>query len=207
MAMLDGMNSMAGQHRGMALILALIFLLVLTMLGVAAMQSTVLQERMAGNYAERNQAFQMAELAVRTVERMHRQAVEAGGVVPASHSQGDWPAVCPDIFDFEGRYALGCSGASVATDAQCMNALAWQDIAVQSGSAQFVVVPLDHVFCANPEDESMDSTDDFGAYGLGDRGGASMILVLGRGRGPADTAEAMVQTLYFGGALAGQDYE
>ncbi len=192
---------------GLALILALIFLLVLTILGVGAMQNTLLQERMAGNYAERNQAFQMAELAVRSVEREHRQAIDSGGVVPASHDQSNWPTACPDIFDADGRYALGCSGSAVAANRACLDALAWESVNVPAGLAEFVVVPLDHVYCANPEDETMDSTDDFGAYGLGDRGGASMILVIGRGRGPADTGEAIVQTLYFGGAVSGRDYD
>ena len=192
---------------GLALILALIFLLVLTILGVSAMQNTLLQERMAGNYAERNQAFQMAELAVRSVEREHRQAIDAGGVVPASHDQTNWPASCPNIFDEDGRYALGCSGSAVAASSDCLNAMSWESVNVSDGSAEYVVVPLDHVYCANPEDETMDSTDDFGAYGLGDRGGASMILVIGRGRGPADSGEAIVQTLYFGGAVSGRDYD
>jgi len=205
--MLNTKPSYPRAEHGMALILALIFLLVLTILGVGAMQNTLLQERMAGNYAERNQAFQMAELAVRSVEREHRQAIDAGGVVPASHDQADWPAACPDIFDDEERYALGCSGSAVAANRDCLDAMSWQSVNVPSGSAEFVVVPLDHVYCANPEDETMDTTDDFGAYGLGDRGGASMILVIGRGRGPADTGEAVVQTLYFGGAVSGRDYE
>lgn len=51
------------QH-GFVLIVALILLLVLTILGLAAAQSTSLEERMAGNARNRDLAFQAAEAAL-----------------------------------------------------------------------------------------------------------------------------------------------
>jgi len=53
---------------GVALVVALVFLLVLTILGVTAMQSATLQERMAGNLRDRNVGFQAAEAALRVGE-------------------------------------------------------------------------------------------------------------------------------------------
>ncbi len=55
------------QH-GFVLIVALILLLVLTILGLAAAQSTSLQERMAGNTRSRDMAFQAAEAGLRAAE-------------------------------------------------------------------------------------------------------------------------------------------
>ena len=55
-------------QRGVVLIISLIFLLVLTLMGVAAMQGTTMQERMAGNSQDRNVAFQAAEAALRDAE-------------------------------------------------------------------------------------------------------------------------------------------
>lgn len=52
-------------QRGSALIFGMIFLLVMTMLGVTAMQSTALEERMAGNMRDRGISLQAAELALR----------------------------------------------------------------------------------------------------------------------------------------------
>lgn len=46
----------------------MIMLLVMTLLGVTAMQGTVLEERMAGNFRDRDLAFQAAEMAVRDGE-------------------------------------------------------------------------------------------------------------------------------------------
>nr|WP_155997992.1 PilX N-terminal domain-containing pilus assembly protein [Thioalkalivibrio sp. ALMg13-2] len=54
---------------GSALIVALILLLVITILAVAGMQNTVLQERMAGNMHDRNIAFQYAESGLRDAEK------------------------------------------------------------------------------------------------------------------------------------------
>lgn len=55
-------------QRGMALITSLLFLLILTLLGLAGMQGSLIQERMAGNYEHRNFAFQAAEAGLRDAE-------------------------------------------------------------------------------------------------------------------------------------------
>lgn len=55
------------QH-GATLVISLIFLVLLTLVGVTAMQSTILQERMAGNSRERNIAFQAGEIGLRDAE-------------------------------------------------------------------------------------------------------------------------------------------
>lgn len=55
---------------GSVLIVGIIFLLVMTMLGITAMQSTSQEERMAGNMRDRNVAFQAAEIALRAGEQV-----------------------------------------------------------------------------------------------------------------------------------------
>ncbi len=49
------------RQRGVALVMALVFLLLLTLIGVAALNTTSLEEKMAGNVKDRNLAFQAAE--------------------------------------------------------------------------------------------------------------------------------------------------
>ena len=53
-----------GRQRGVALVVALIFLLLLTLVGVANMGNSMLEERMAGNLQAQTQAFQAAETGV-----------------------------------------------------------------------------------------------------------------------------------------------
>lgn len=59
------------QH-GAALLTGLIFLVVLTLIGVAAARMASLEERMSGNMRDRSQAFQSAETGLRYVEQQIR---------------------------------------------------------------------------------------------------------------------------------------
>lgn len=58
----------ANTQRGAALIVVLLLLLVVTLLGLASLRSTLLQERMAGNVMARSGAFQVAEAVLREAE-------------------------------------------------------------------------------------------------------------------------------------------
>lgn len=60
------------KQRGAALIVSLLILLVMTLIGLSGMQTTVLEERMAGNFKNRNLAFQSAESALREGEEFLR---------------------------------------------------------------------------------------------------------------------------------------
>ncbi|MBI6577899.1 pilus assembly PilX family protein [Pseudomonas viridiflava] len=64
---------------GMVLLVSLVFLLLLTLLGISSMQNATLQEKMAGSVVVRNQSFQLAESALRLGE----SAIKAGAVLPA----------------------------------------------------------------------------------------------------------------------------
>lgn len=61
------------QH-GVALIVSLIVLLLLTLIGISAMNSTILQDRMSGNASDRSVAFQAAAAAARRGEERVRNA-------------------------------------------------------------------------------------------------------------------------------------
>jgi type IV pilus assembly protein PilX len=57
-----------GHQRGATLVVAMLMLLVLTVLGLASMQVTRMEERMAGNSRDANLAFQGAEAGLREAE-------------------------------------------------------------------------------------------------------------------------------------------
>jgi len=60
------------------LVVSLVILLVVTMLAVGSMQSSTLEERMAGNTRDRNLAFQSTESAVREAEVFIENIVSLG---------------------------------------------------------------------------------------------------------------------------------
>jgi len=57
-----------GRERGASLFVALIFLAILTMLGLMALRVATVEERMSGNARDRSVAFQSAEAALRDAE-------------------------------------------------------------------------------------------------------------------------------------------
>lgn len=59
----------AKRERGAVLIVALLFLVILTMLGVTAMTGTTMEQRMAGNTKDIGVALQAAEAAMRDARR------------------------------------------------------------------------------------------------------------------------------------------
>ena len=56
------------QQQGIVLVIALVFLVVMTLIGVTSIQSNIVDERMVANQFETDQVFQAAESALRTGE-------------------------------------------------------------------------------------------------------------------------------------------
>jgi type IV pilus assembly protein PilX len=78
------------RQRGSALIIALVFLLVMTLIGTTAMQGTSQQENMAGNVRDRNLAFQAAEAALRAGERDAVNNINPLIAVQAQNTGDSW---------------------------------------------------------------------------------------------------------------------
>ena len=73
-------NPFRGRQSGVSLIVVLILLLVMTVLGLAVMRSTLLEERMSANMYDRSLAFQQAESGLREAEAVVRDAVQDNGL-------------------------------------------------------------------------------------------------------------------------------
>ena len=67
------------RQSGVSLVIVLILLLVMTILGLAVMRGTLLEERMSANMYDRSLAFQQAESALREAEAAVRASVLASG--------------------------------------------------------------------------------------------------------------------------------
>jgi len=96
------------QQQGVVLVMCLIFMLLMTIISGSALQSTTLQERMAGNARDSNSAFQAAEAALREGERILQGAMTGA-------------------FDGSGGLYRECSGAA----AEC-NPPDWSDRSVSN---------------------------------------------------------------------------
>lgn len=86
-------------QRGVSLIVVLILLLIMTLLGLAVLRGTLLEERMAGNLYDRSLSFQAAEAALRAGEVIAAAAPTAGSAcsgglcpTPAAGAPDRWKA-------------------------------------------------------------------------------------------------------------------
>ena len=86
------------RQKGAALILALIFLLLMTLLSTSSMRTSTMQERMAGNTRDWNLGFQSAEAALREAEEFLRDT-----------------AVLPEFNDENGYYQVNSDDRPVWT--------------------------------------------------------------------------------------------
>jgi len=76
-----GMGVATSRQRGMALVMAMVILMILTILGITAMTTSSLEEKMSGNIQEQTRAFQAAESGVsEAIARII--AGTSGGVIP-----------------------------------------------------------------------------------------------------------------------------
>lgn len=80
------------QQRGVALFISLVLLLVLTIIGVSAVQTTSLEERMARNTHDNVLAFQAAESALREAENFLQNNVNSTALFTAGGNNGLWRA-------------------------------------------------------------------------------------------------------------------
>jgi type IV pilus assembly protein PilX len=85
-----------GRQNGAALILALIFLLLMTLLSTSSMRTSTMQERMAGNTRDWNLGFQGAEAALRAAEEFLLDT-----------------AVLPEFNDADGYYQINSTDRPV----------------------------------------------------------------------------------------------
>lgn len=99
----NGMNkSKAAAQSGAALVISLILLLLVSLVGLAAMRSTSMQEKMAGAMGDKNQAFQAAEAALRAGEANVESVVAPDFSLAGWYDYGDgqtlpdWPANASD---------------------------------------------------------------------------------------------------------------
>ena len=91
-------------QRGVALVVALVLLVVITLVGLAAVRGTIMQQKMTANFYDREIAFQATEAALRQAEALVHQA----SVVPSATSAA--------VLGFDCRAPLGTIGNTCLPD-------------------------------------------------------------------------------------------
>lgn len=116
MGYVTGFNNSA--EKGSALIVSLVMLLLLSLIGIAGIQNTVMQDRMAANLLDKELAFQAVEAAVREAEESLANGVpisfpdSAGLYRIGSDDRPDWPADLSDTGNGVTTYSGSFPGVS-----------------------------------------------------------------------------------------------
>lgn len=163
-------------EKGAALFIALVLLLILTVLGLSSSNVSIMQERMAGNVAQYNQAFQLAESGLREIESRIYNGICLGGgsgglgVIPNKQSLGLDPNDC--ILD---GLATPSSDWSLVPDSPQPGGEGWM---------RYFVAELPPNRC-----REMASSKE------GNPLSGKAFVVLTSGRAPAGQSEAIVQSI------------
>jgi len=165
-------------EQGMALVTVLVFLVIMTIIGVAAMQSSSLQEKMSSNVRDQNVSFQTSEAAVREGEAWVESMV---GRPPIQ--SGNCAAPCQVV------WALGNganNGSNFLDPAFWASANVWTGTAVQGArSDPGIIVEAVGVSTLG---ESLKWTSD--------PQGVDVFRVTARGTGETDDSQSVIQTMY-----------
>jgi len=115
-------------QRGMALVVSLILLITVTLVGLAGMRGTILQERMAGGAYDRETGFQAAEAALIL------------GATDFTNNRQAWDLLIADNAD-----ALDCSNQSCPANpsGQIANNL-WRPVTAGNAENQFSAMDTDN---------------------------------------------------------------
>lgn len=90
------------RERGAALLTGLIFMVILTLLGITAARMAGLEEKMSGNMRDRSLAMQAAEMALRDAERDIRGPTAGSTRNPPISGISSFVAACTDGLCYNG---------------------------------------------------------------------------------------------------------
>lgn len=116
------------RQRGAILVIALMFLVLLTIVAVSSISGVTLEEKMAGNLRDQTTAFQAAESALRDAEVDVETLIGGTGNRDPMTIAGNFATLCSAAFT-SGACTTGCSPACGATgtayETQIVTAVGW----------------------------------------------------------------------------------
>ncbi|MGA7179920.1 MAG: PilX N-terminal domain-containing pilus assembly protein [Thiobacillaceae bacterium] len=166
----------SSRQSGMALVVSLIFLVLLTLIAVTAMRSTIQEEHMAGNARDHMLAFQAAEAALKAAE-----ATLGAGTLPSGTGiymvPNSSPAAAYTSTQDWANYNWGASAATLQT--------------ALSGIAQQPQYVIERLTTTSPG-----AGNQVGNAAFGPASGSGYFRITVRGTGGSANAVVMLQEIY-----------
>lgn len=139
-------TSAPARQRGISLLVVLILLLVMSVLGIAVLRSSAMQERMAANMYDRSRSFQAAEMALREAQSYLEEP------------DHDWlasPSLEEEDGCVDGRIHRGSTTGEVPDG--CGHEIDWIDDGKPSPEPQYRIEYLGNVATCDPSDDPADA--------------------------------------------------
>jgi type IV pilus assembly protein PilX len=176
---LESTSRMPSAQQGAILVVSLLLLLVMTLLGLAAVQVTRLEERMAGNMRDVNIAFQSAESGLRDAENRLRLMVARPPICATA------PCAVPAVWERDSlpENLRNQTGAWWTTNAQEYGVAGTHEI--QQAAVDPRVLIEDAGFVA-----------DSLTVGHGPPEGRNFYRITAHSTGATDTAQAVLESTY-----------
>ncbi len=170
-------SNMQARQQGATLIVSLLMLIVLTLLGITAMSSSGLEEKMAGNSRDLNLAFQAAEAALKDGEEFLRS-----GIVSTTAFDGSYAGLYPPP-----------SGSNPPPDVY--DPTVWSTAKTYSGSIDQINQQPKYII------ELMGNigSEDININGYGESSGTGAVntfRITARGTGGSDNSAVLLQSYY-----------
>ena len=185
------------QQSGAALVVGLIMLLLLTIIGLSAMQGVTMQERMSGNMRDSIMAMQSAEVGIRYIEDGFLGSMDE---LDTGSSYAACAGACQIVDASNGTTQPldDMTSGNAAWDAEAINYGAFQDstgttIATPTGSDMGSTAAIPRLmveYVVFKRDELSTGT------GVVDETGLDMFRASAKANGGTANAEAMVQTIF-----------
>ena len=185
----------AKKQKGVALIVGLVMLLVLTVIGLSAMQGTAMQEKMSGNYRDANMALQAGEAALRYVEEGYLKSLDD---MVVGQPYGSCGGTCQIVDSSEGSTLPGTDAAG--WDAQSinfggLNTATGSSISPPAGSeltvGHYSAIPSFVVEYATFRPDAFDK-----GAGVEDDTGRAMYRNTIKASGGSNTSEAILESVF-----------
>lgn len=172
-------NYLKKQH-GSVLVISLLILVVLTMIGVSSMTSSSLQERMSGNFRDREIAFQAAEMALAFAEDFAKNSINSAAAFTDTNGYYTFGNGPTSKNAFTGNWWTGTNSQVLSTT-----------IAEVRTQPRFTIEYRNEVGV----DEG--TSINVGAYGESTGGGAiTAFRVTAYGTGQSDSTQVILQSSY-----------
>ena len=173
-------------QQGASLVIVLILLLIMTLLGLAVLRTTLLDERMSANLYDRSLSFQSAETALRDAEAAVQAAELAGAITGFNCSTAG--VTCPSI---PANALTGTTGCSAGRNCWTNATTNIQTLASGAGAPQYYIEYMGQY--TNEDDLSLASSANSAQYG--GTGGVPLqhfYRITGRSHDPSANDRAVV---------------